>query len=115
MVEKFVPERQEGHYVIRNYKFLGNRHNTLIFFSKTPFIREHALVKISPIETEPALRDFRANLQLDYGKIDYIVVDGKPVVLDINKTMGYNASAGVNAEVVKARRELAEGIYDYLE
>ena len=25
---------------------------------------------------------------LDYGKIDYAIVDGKPVVFDVNKTVG---------------------------
>ncbi|MCE0482728.1 MAG: hypothetical protein LV479_00655 [Methylacidiphilales bacterium] len=114
LVEKFIPERLDGHYVIRNYKFLGNRENTLLLVSEKPFIREDALISISPVENEPALQELRRKLRLDFGKFDYVLVDGTPVLIDINKTMGFNPNASHDPGVVKARRQLAEGIYDYL-
>jgi hypothetical protein len=114
VIEKFVPERLDNHFVIRNYRFLGSRESALMLVSKTAFIREHELVKVCSIDLEPELQKFRRKFKLDYGKIDYVLVDGKPVVLDINKTMGYNAKASFNPEVLRTRKELAQGIYDYL-
>jgi hypothetical protein len=56
----------------------------------------------------------RRKLDLDYGKIDYLLVDGEPVMIDVNKTIGLTDWLSDDANVESARRERARAIYDFL-
>jgi hypothetical protein len=49
---------------------------------------------------------------MDYGKLDYVVHLGEPVLLDVNKTTG--ASRHLQDDELRAmRRHQAEGLYSY--
>ena len=54
----------------------------------------------------------RQELGFDYGKFDYVVHDGRPVLLDANKTTGA-AGLPLTPELVAARRYRAEGLYSF--
>jgi hypothetical protein len=51
----------------------------------------------------------RARLNLDFGKFDYVVHDGRAIVFDANKTAAL-ASDGNSPRL----KMLAEGIWDFL-
>jgi hypothetical protein len=66
------------------------------------------------VEPEEEVLAWCRDLKLDYGKLDYVVKDGKPILLDINKTIG--ATGLINKkENDKKRKHLSEGIYSYFE
>ena len=88
VVEKFLPETDNDYFCMRMFQCLGDRHDCLKLYSKNPFIKygEEGLAQL--IEPHPEILRFREKLSLDYGKIDYVVHNGVPHVLDVNKTVG---------------------------
>jgi hypothetical protein len=88
IVEKFLPEMHGGRYCVREWYFLGDvsfNHVELsddaisTFGEPAPHLSE---------PTPPELIQLRRELGMHYGKIDYAMRDGKPVLFDINKTIG---------------------------
>ncbi|AHF00153.1 hypothetical protein [Thioalkalivibrio paradoxus] len=63
------------------------------------------------VEIPPALRRTRNELGMDYGRFDYVMHDGNPVLLDVNKTMGGGAPLRGYRQ---ALAELAAGIEDFV-
>lgn len=88
VVQKLVVERMDGKHVLREYLFLGDLHYENIERSDEAIITEDEHVSCSPFTPHPRLLALRQNLGLDYGKIDYVMVDGAPFVFDANKTAG---------------------------
>jgi len=88
VVEKFLPEFDEGRFHIRNYYFLGDRYTCERFSSGRPIVRARHQGTHEQIEPDPAILEARRRLRLDYGKLDYVVHDGQPLLLDVNKTVG---------------------------
>ena len=52
-------------------------------------------------------------LHFDYGKFDYVVHEGRAVLIDTNKTTGSPPST--NPEREARRRILADGLYPYFD
>lgn len=94
IVQKMLHERRGGKYVLREYLFLGNLHYENIEHSDGEIISEDEHVSCLPFTPHPRLIEMRRKLNLDYGKIDYVMVDGTPFIFDANKTMGLGAKAG---------------------
>jgi len=113
VVEKFVPERLGDDYAVRVYNFFGERDSSFLVTSRDPIVKGGAEARIQPLEPDPRLRVLRRSLKLDYGKIDYVLSGGEPVVLDINKTVGLTDTAD-EPSVERARRDRARAIYDFL-
>jgi hypothetical protein len=57
------------------------------------------------------LLEIRDRLGFDYGKIDYVVHQGKVHIIDANKTPGILASGDFSASICG---KLAKGIQNYL-
>ena len=59
--------------------------------------------------TRGALRAWRARLGFDYGKFDFVVRDGEPVLFDVNRTptMASNLSAALEAGMGELARGMA--------
>lgn len=112
VVEKFVPERVKGLYCLRQYLFLGDREHWFRALSKVPVINSNNWVGREPIEPDPRVRQWRTALGFDYGKFDYIVHEGEPILLDANKTVG---AVQVSDEARRLWEERAEGIYAFLD
>lgn len=88
-VERFQPERHEEFYCLRTWVFFGDRETHSISYSLSPVIKGSRVVRREPLAEVPAeLREIRARLGFDYGKFDYAVVDGRPVLYDVNRTPG---------------------------
>jgi hypothetical protein len=96
IVERFMPERDGDLYSIRGWLFFGDRGYAYRLFSK---ILDHV-----PQELE-ILRKAHG---YDFGKFDYVEVEGRPVVIDMNKTPTTIAKPDSPHMI-----DLAEGLYSF--
>jgi hypothetical protein len=112
VVERFVPERVGDEYAVRNYQFLGDRFTCTRMVAPHPIVNAYTQVRVEPIELDPVVEAWRHQFGFDYGKFDYVVRDGSPVLLDTNKTTGA-AGLPFTPELVAARRHRADGLYCY--
>lgn len=112
IVERFLPECENNLFYLRMYQMLGDRWTCTRIGSPKPVFKASTSVSSEAIEPHPEVKKWRKQFNLDYGKIDYVVNNGRPVILDVNKTTG--ASLAVSDARVRAmRRHLAEGLYSY--
>lgn len=115
VIEKFLPELDEGRYRLRMHLGLGDRAVCVRLASHEPVIKAGNSTGTEDIEPHPQVAEWRRELGLDYGKIDYVVVDGEPILLDVNKTIGATAADYRSRESLRRQRvHLAEGIYSLL-
>ncbi len=114
VVERFESERDgDGNFVLRAWSFLGSEEFDTRTVSPLPVamgvgLIERAVQKAGP---PPEIRAFRDRFAAEYGRIDYAIVDGRPVVYDLNRTptttpAGY---AAYHDELA----QLARGIADF--
>lgn len=115
VVERFLPEIENGLYHVRIDMALGNRSVCTRLASDQPIIKAHSSISATDIEPDPRVQQWRKDLGLDYGKIDYTIVDGQPILLDVNKTIGASTQYRASDELLARRRHLAEGIQFYLD
>ena len=111
-VEKFLPERDGELYCVNFYKFLGDSELCQKLWSTEPVITGSGIVKRENIEPDPAIRSLRHSLNLDYGKMDYCLHNGAPVLVDANKTVGL-ARSRRTPEEISHLYERARGIEKY--
>jgi hypothetical protein len=88
VVQKFKAERVDNGYLLREYMFFNDRHVLRLEHSTQPIITSGTLLEESFDPPHPALLQLREKLGLDYGKIDYALIAGKPFIYDANKTVG---------------------------
>lgn len=110
VIEKYLPEIDEGCYCIRNYNFLGDRHTCVRRKGLDPIVYSNSAISIEPADVHPEIVGIRRKLHFDYGKFDYVMNGGVPVLLDINKTPG---AAPATQVLHTLRREWAAGILSY--
>jgi hypothetical protein len=108
IIEKFLPEIEDSRFVIRNAYFLGDKMICFKTFSSDPIVKEEKEVRSQKIEMPDEIIRIRNKFGLDYGKIDYVMHNEEPVVLDIGKTIG-GGDYGRDTALT-----LAEGIHSYL-
>lgn len=112
VVEKFLPEFENGLYHVRFYNFLGNRGNCMRVASKSPVVHINYATQVEQIPLDPRIEKLRREMGFDYGKFDYVVREGEVVLFDTNKTTGFIGNAD-DPEMRKVRFHRAMGIYDY--
>lgn len=112
VVERFLPEVEDGLYHMRMYQFLGDRWTCQRLASNDQVIKAGNSVSAAEVEPHPELGEWRKELRLDFGKLDYVVHDGRPVLLDANKTTGASRHMPPD-QLAVLRRRLAEGLYSY--
>jgi len=86
VVERFTPEMEGDLYCVRYAYVFGRREITLRLKSRRPVIRGANAEACEEVEGSPELAPWRRRLGLDYGKIDFVVRGGQPVLLDVNPT-----------------------------
>lgn len=112
VVEKFRPEIDGGLFCNRIYQFLGDRWTCTRLASTHPVVKMTGSVRADDIEPHDEVVAWREELNLDYGKLDYAVVDGEVMLLDVNKTTG--AGQFTSEEKLRdMRRYKAQGLYAY--
>lgn len=112
VVEKFLPEMHDGFYHIRTFHCLGDESDGYLHRSTDPLVKMKNIIGREPIAPHPDVLALRREIGLDYGKIDYVIHDGKAVILDINKTTGGGQMAET-AELLAARARRARALYGY--
>lgn len=96
IVQKLILEKDGSKNLLREYVFLGDLHYENIERSAGEIIIEDEHVSCLPFTPHPRLLELRQALNLDYGKIDYVMNDGVPFVFDANKTLGLGAFANTD-------------------
>jgi hypothetical protein len=111
VVERLACERDGEDYCVRNYEFLGKSEGNFRLRSKTPIVKYSG--SLDPLnDPVPAkVRALRERLGLDFGKIDYGVIDGEAVIYDVNRTTG-----GVDDEVPLQDlfNAIKDGVWDFV-
>ncbi|ABI75994.1 hypothetical protein HNE_1662 [Hyphomonas neptunium ATCC 15444] len=113
IVQKFLPEADAGRYVLRQYYFLGNAHFLSLLTSGASIIRTSTPQSLEEWSPPEELLDLRAHLSLDYGRIDFVEVDGKPFVISVSRAPALPASAEPGY-VPPAYNRLAEALAEAL-
>ncbi|HUO85541.1 MAG TPA: hypothetical protein VM534_10555 [Thermoanaerobaculia bacterium] len=88
IVEKFVPEQEGDLYFLRNWLFFGDRGVVLRIGSRRPVVKgSQVVIREEPGREVPEeLQAFRERWSIDYAKIDFVMHQGRPVILDVNPT-----------------------------
>ncbi|MES2980948.1 MAG: hypothetical protein V4727_01435 [Verrucomicrobiota bacterium] len=109
IVERFMPEREGDLYSIRGWLFFGDRGYTYRLFSKSPVVKVATTIHYEILDhVPPELELLRKTHGYDFGKFDYVEVDGRPVVIDMNKTPTTIAKPDSPRML-----DLAQGIYGF--
>src|ERR1017187_10351647 len=86
VVEKFQPEIENGLYISRAMVFLGDHATCARMTSKNPIVNSVTSIHTDYVEPHPDMVRLPKAMKFDYGKFDYVIHEGKPLLLDVNKT-----------------------------
>lgn len=114
IIEKFLPEIENGLYFTRRCHVLGNRSITQRMGNPNPLGGGFAPV-FEWIDCDPEVLEIARKFGLDYGAIDYTVVKGRVNMFDLNKTIGLGGLeyAEIRENHAKVVEHLAPGIYSF--
>ena len=93
VVQKFLPEVLDDGFGVRFWTFLGPIERCDLCVSSTESVKSASTLRLEPSPVPDQLRTLRQHLGLDFGKIDFVIQDGSPVVIDVNKTVGVPPAA----------------------
>lgn len=109
VVEKFLPEREGDLYCLRNWTFFGDRELVTRSFAESPIVKRSTMLRYEVLDEVPdAIRAARRRLGFDYGKFDFVLHDGEPILLDTNATPG--CSGQRNEKLEAFAEDLAGGL-----
>jgi len=107
IVQRFLPERDSEGYALRVWIFAGGRERCSRLVSPDPIVKADNVVSRRLVDVPPELRAERERLGFDFGKFDFVVHEGEPILLDVNRTPGMSPKL---ADVIKeGARNLAHG------
>ncbi len=112
IVERFLPEVEAGCFHTRIFQFLGDRFSCSRLAATDPIVNVPSTIRMEEVEPHPEIVAWRRRLAMDYGKLDYGVVDGRVVLYDVNKTTG-SARGDTTLGLVALRRDRAQGIESF--
>jgi hypothetical protein len=117
IIQKFIPEMENGLYCLHHMLFLGDRVSCARLRSKQRIVNMGTAKDIEwNTRPHPKLTALRHHLGLDYGKFDYVIADEQPILLDINKTIGWPGDGfdEDNSNEMKACYEYqSKGLYHF--
>lgn len=113
VVERFVPECDAQGHVLRKAWCLGDRTISWRAHARTRVIKASSIHRRVVIDVDPDIDTWRRHVGLDYGKVDYVCVDGRPVPLDVNPTPGC-VGGHLLPGVPPLIEALAPGLHDLL-
>jgi hypothetical protein len=109
VVERFLPEIEDGLFVVRSWVFLGREEYAVKVYGREPVVKARHFVKFEYVKSVPdALRAERERLRFDFGKFDYVERDGEAFLFDANKTPTVAGRRTANL------RRLADGLSGFL-
>jgi hypothetical protein len=87
IVEPFQPEVENGEYVVRVWIFFGKNEYCVKLYSSDPIVKSGNSSHFEFVDDIPeSIRSKRTELGIEFGKIDFTIVNGQAVLLDVNKT-----------------------------
>ncbi len=115
VVEKFIPERSENDYCLRQWAFFGSRELSQLIFSSDPIIKAGNVKKREfDIPIPESLRALRKKMGFDYGKFDFVMKEGQAVLLDANHTPSFTMK-NPSSTLTNHIEHLARGLEDFLD
>lgn len=114
IVEKFLPEQDERGYYIRVWTFLGDRERSYRARATEPIIKSDVMLDREAVAVPDVIRAWRTRLGFDFGKFDYVVHQGQPILLDVNRTPGAPESTVQDPQRASSRRAMADAIANFL-
>ena len=113
VVEKFLPEQDERGFYLRSWMFLGDKDRSHRLRSAAPVIKRTNVIDREEVPVPDEIRSWREKLHFDFGKFDYVIHRGRPILLDVNRTPGANPEVGSTAGQ-QSIIALAEGMNTFL-
>lgn len=115
VVEKFLPERESAYYCLRQWIFFGDHEINHRVFSESPIVKARNTIihHEDGLPVPEALRALRTKFQFDYGKFDYALVNGEPVLYDANRTPTVAWTTTTTARQASIINELAQGLFSF--
>jgi len=115
VVQRFLTEQSDGLYGIRRWFFFGDREFAYLAYSPAPIVSGDNHSRWEQLgDPPPGLRARRAELGLDYGKIDYAEVENELVVYDVSPTISADGPPGSSPQR-QMIAELVPGLGGFLE
>lgn len=88
VVERFAPERSGDGYVLHKAWFFGDRSLTWRAFADRPLVKGRWIRRREIVPTDTRIDRWRREHGLDFGKVEYVHVGGRPEPVDLNPTPG---------------------------
>lgn len=88
VVERFLPEYENGHYHVRIYLFIGSCGYCARLGSTEPFVKQKTIVTRAEVLIPDEITKIRRELDIDFGKMDFVIHEGRVVLLDVNWAPG---------------------------
>ncbi|AZO47677.1 MAG: hypothetical protein EOS54_11570 [Mesorhizobium sp.] len=107
VVEKFVPEPEPDGFGARFWLFCGERERCTRHVSPQSLVKGDDTIRREPVPVPDELRALRRQLGFDYGKFDFVMHEGRAVLLDANKTPG--RARRLSSFVAAGNANLADG------
>jgi hypothetical protein len=105
-----LPEYKNGVYYLRVYKFFGDRAYCAQLGSYHPIVKQKNIISREEVSIPDEVVAFRREFGMDYGKLDFVIREGRVTVFDVNRTPGLIKSK----EQMKANAlRLAPGINSF--
>jgi hypothetical protein len=111
VVERFLPEQDAQGFWTRAWVFFGDRERCTRYLSNAPIVKTSGILARESVPVPEELRAERERLGFDYGKFDFVVRDGKAILLDANRTPSAPPS---NPDVETSNANLARGLESFL-
>jgi hypothetical protein len=108
VVQRFLPEIDPEGYALRTWVFAGPRGRCTRHVSTDPIVKADRVVNRRPVEVPPELIVERERLGFDFGKFDFVMRDGRAILLDANRTPGM--SPNLAQYIKEGIRNIAEGL-----
>jgi hypothetical protein len=112
VIEKLRPERDARGFYVRFWVFLGKAERSFRYLSRHAVVKAADVLERVPVPVPDAIRARREELGVDYGKIDFVIHDGEPVLLDVNRTP--STSPTLNAAIEASNAAHALGLESFL-
>jgi hypothetical protein len=111
VVERFVPERgADGRYALRIWTFFGDAERCTCYWADEPIVKGEAMQQGGPCPVPDELRALRRTLGFDFGKFDFVVHQGRALLLDANRTPMAPTAPAVRAALAASNRRLAAAV-----
>lgn len=106
-MEKFIPEPEPDGFAARFWLFCGERERCTRHVSPQSLVKGDDTIRREAVPVPDELRALRRKLGFDYGKFDFVMHEGRAVLLDANKTPG--RARNLSSFIAAGNANLADG------